>query len=119
MSLTPLQASTLEFIDGFIQSKGYSPSYTEIMEWCGIKSKSGSHRLVHSLVSRGYLKKVGHHRGLEVLRRPQDDSSLTNCHSTLLLEEVFSQSAVRDAMSDGLLARVKDHVRRVKLMGAF
>lgn len=55
MGLTKRQAEALAFIRGFIASRGYSPSSTEIMNGLGLSSKSGVNRLVHGLRERGAI----------------------------------------------------------------
>lgn len=34
------------------------PSYEEMKNFMGLKSKSGIHRLIHGLVERGYIEKI-------------------------------------------------------------
>ena len=55
MGLTKRQSEALAFIRGFIEAKGYSPTYREIAEAMGSPSSGQGHRLVHELVSRGAL----------------------------------------------------------------
>jgi hypothetical protein len=68
--LTPVQSKVLNFVDGFEAKHGHSPSYIEIMNACGLASKSGVHRLVHGLVARGALEAMpGRARSLVVVGR--------------------------------------------------
>lgn len=68
--LTPVQSKVLNFVDGFEAEHGHSPSYIEIMNACGLSSKSGVHRLVHGLVERGVLAAMpGRARSLVVVGR--------------------------------------------------
>nr|WP_312970703.1 hypothetical protein [Brucella intermedia] len=55
LSMTPRQKQAYDFIRSFIDQKGYGPSYEEIQEAVGLKSKSGVHRIVHSLRDRGLI----------------------------------------------------------------
>lgn len=58
MSLTALQRDTLNFIEGFIKvHAGVAPTYKEIGEACGQRSRSSVHRLIVSLEERGYLQR--------------------------------------------------------------
>jgi SOS-response transcriptional repressor LexA len=51
--LTPAQHKLRDYIAGYIGDRGYSPTYREIAEYLGLKSKSGVHRHVHGLIKRG------------------------------------------------------------------
>ena len=53
--MTPKQKLTLEFIKAYMAVKGYAPSYRNIAEGIGLKSKSNVHRLVHALKEQGLL----------------------------------------------------------------
>lgn len=69
--LTKKQSELLTFIDRQINATGVSPSYEEMKDALGLRSKSGIHRLIGSLEERGFLRRLPHKaRALEVLRRP-------------------------------------------------
>jgi repressor LexA len=53
---TEAQIKVLEFITAYTKVKGYAPSYMNIAQGLGLKSKSNIHRLVHELRVRGLLK---------------------------------------------------------------
>jgi repressor LexA len=53
---TEAQVKVLEFITAYMKVKGYAPSYMNIAQGLGLKSKSNIHRLVHELRIRGLLK---------------------------------------------------------------
>ena len=53
--MTPRMKETLDFVRGFISEHGYSPSFDEIAEAIGLKSKSGVNRLVCALSDRGHV----------------------------------------------------------------
>jgi len=57
-SLTQKQKDALDFITGYIGEFGKGPSFDEIKDGLGIRSKSGVHRLVSALVERGYLVRI-------------------------------------------------------------
>lgn len=70
--LTPKQHALLVYIDEFIKTTGHSPSFEEMKEAIGLKSKSGVHALINSLEERGFIRKMAHKaRALEVLRVPK------------------------------------------------
>ena len=47
--LTPKQHNLLVYIDNFIKETGHSPSFEEMKEAVGLKSKSGIHALITAL----------------------------------------------------------------------
>jgi repressor LexA len=71
--LTRKQHELLMFIDRHLKSTGFSPSFEEMKEALGLKSKSGIHRLISALEERGFLHRRHHRaRALEVARLPED-----------------------------------------------
>ena len=71
--ITKKQYQLLDFIDKRIQETGIPPSYDEMLEEVGIKSKSGIHRLIKSLEERGFIRRLPHKaRAIEVIRRPRN-----------------------------------------------
>ena len=70
--LTPKQYKLLMFIDNTIKETGCCPSFEEMKEAVGIKSKSGIHALIEELVEREFVRKLPHKaRALEVLKIPR------------------------------------------------
>ena len=66
--MTPKQKIALEFIKKYMEIKGYAPSYQNIAQGLGIKSKSNVHRLVHALQKQGVLELEPHKiRSLKVV----------------------------------------------------
>ncbi|WP_034961025.1 LexA family protein, partial [Komagataeibacter kakiaceti] len=59
--LTKKQHELLLFIDGHLRSTGFSPSFDEMKDALGLRSKSGIHRLISALEERGFLHRR-HHR---------------------------------------------------------
>ena len=80
--LTPKQHKLLMYIDEFIAKTGHSPSFEEMKEAVGLKSKSGIHALINSLEERGFIRKLAHKaRALEVIKLPNTktvDTSSSN-----------------------------------------
>ena len=71
--LTRKQHELLLFINSHLQAHGVSPSFDEMKEALGLKSKSGIHRLITGLEERGFLKRLPHRaRALEVTRLPEE-----------------------------------------------
>lgn len=74
--LTKKQHELLTFIDERIQTSGISPSFDEMKEALGLKSKSGIHRLITALEERGFLRRLPHRaRALEVIKLPENASA--------------------------------------------
>jgi len=70
--LTPKQYKLLMFIDNHIKENGCCPSFEEMKQAVGIKSKSGIHALLEELSERDFIRKLPHKaRALEVLRIPR------------------------------------------------
>lgn len=66
--LTPKQYKLLQFIEKNQREQGVSPSFEEMKDFMGLKSKSGIHRLVAELVQKGYLRHQPNQvRSLEVV----------------------------------------------------
>ena len=71
--LTRKQYELLVFINRRLSEGGVSPSFEEMKEALGLKSKSGIHRLISGLEERGFIKRLPHRaRALEVVRLPED-----------------------------------------------
>ena len=65
--LTRKQYELLVFIDQRLSEDGVSPSFEEMKEALGLKSKSGVHRLITGLEERGFIRRLPHRaRALEV-----------------------------------------------------
>ena len=73
--LTRKQHQLLVFINQRLDETGVSPSFDEMKEALGLKSKSGIHRLITGLEEREFIRRLPHRaRALEVLRLPDDVS---------------------------------------------
>ncbi len=71
--LTKKQYELLVYIDKRLQETGISPSFDEMKDALGLRSKSGIHRLITGLEERGFIRRLPHRaRALEVLRLPDN-----------------------------------------------
>src|SRR4051812_21270258 len=71
--LTRKQHELLLFINRRLSEGGVSPSFDEMKEALGLRSKSGIHRLITGLEERGFIRRLPHRaRALEVLRLPDE-----------------------------------------------
>ena len=81
--LTHQMKRTLEYIETSLAANGgVCPSFDEIAKGTGLKSKSGVHRIVNSLIARGHLTRVGNVRGLAVVTSP-DSNYCSHCGQAL------------------------------------
>ena len=53
--LTPKQYEFLKQIQAFIKANGFPPSYEELKQLTGLKSKSNVHAKMYQLKKRGHL----------------------------------------------------------------
>ena len=69
--LTPKQYELLNFIHQRMKERGIPPSYDEMKEALGLRSKSGIHRLITALEERGFIRRLPHRaRAIEIVRLP-------------------------------------------------
>lgn len=70
--LTRKQHDLLTFINARLDDGGVSPSFEEMKNALGLKSKSGIHRLISALEERSFIRRLPNRaRALEVLRMPE------------------------------------------------
>ncbi|MBM3573938.1 MAG: transcriptional repressor LexA [Alphaproteobacteria bacterium] len=70
--LTRKQHELLLFINKRLVDSGVSPSFDEMKDALGLRSKSGIHRLITGLEERGFIRRLVHRaRALEVTRLPE------------------------------------------------
>jgi repressor LexA len=71
--LTKKQHELLLFINKRLAETGICPSFDEMKESLGLKSKSGVHRLITGLEERGFIRRLAHRaRALEIARLPEN-----------------------------------------------
>jgi len=76
--LTRKQHELLLYINERINAEGISPSFEEMKEALGLKSKSGVHRLISALEERGFIRRLANRaRALEVLKIPDTGENTT------------------------------------------
>jgi repressor LexA len=81
--LTKKQRELLLLIHERMQAGEIAPSFDEMREALGLKSKSGIHRLITGLVERGYLERLPNRaRALEVKRLPEGYDEEMSTQST-------------------------------------
>ena len=66
--LTPKQKKLYDIIKNFIEANRHSPSYEELKQLNGARSKSPIHALIHQLIRRHWIgKRNGANRSLFIL----------------------------------------------------
>ena len=71
--LTHQQEKLLQFINNFQLKSNVTPSFDEMKDGLGLKSKSGIHRILSALEERGYIRKLNNRaRAIEVLKFPNN-----------------------------------------------
>jgi repressor LexA len=67
MALTRRQKEVMDFLSGFIQKHGYSPSYDEIATGLKLASLATVHKHIQALEAKQYLRRsYNHSRSLEI-----------------------------------------------------
>ena len=80
--LTKKQSELLRFINERLQEAGVPPSFDEMKEALGLRSKSGIHRLIIALEERSFIRRLPNRaRALEVLRMPESAAQSTQGRS--------------------------------------
>ena len=98
--LTKKQSELLRFINERLQEAGVPPSFDEMKEALGLRSKSGIHRLIIALEERSFIRRLPNRaRALEVLRLPESSSPSSASRSGR-----FSPSVI-----EGNLGKVRPH----------
>jgi len=74
--LTAKQHQLLLFIRDRLADTGVSPSFDEMKDALGLKSKSGVHRLINALEERGFIRRMANRaRALEIIRLPEGQAA--------------------------------------------
>ena len=76
MPLTKRQKEILDYIEGFIDVRGYAPSFEEIAEEFGYSSLATVHEHLSNLERKGYIRKAyNESRSIELVGTPKPDGS--------------------------------------------
>ena len=76
--LTRKQKELLLLIRDRVAADSVPPSFDEMKEALGLRSKSGIHRLITGLEERGFIRRLPHRaRALEILKLPEGTDSKT------------------------------------------
>ncbi len=98
--LTKKQRDLLLYIHERMSKDDISPSFEEMKNALGLKSKSGIHRLISALVERGYIQRLPHRaRALEIIRLPDGFKQKDENQAAKTSQET-SQEASNDSALD-------------------
>ena len=101
--LTRKQHELLIFIDRHLRQTGFSPSFDEMKEALGLRSKSGIHRLISALEERQFLGRRHHRaRALEVLRLPDQPAPSVVAEAAPASAPAFAPNVIRGDFSRNL-----------------
>ncbi len=122
---TKKQQQTLLFIDEFIKSHGYSPSYREIMKGCDYTSVATVALHVNNLISRGHLQKRDRSaRSLEVVDqidiKPIKSGKITEAQEKWLVQKVdyyFSKVEQESAPAQSSIDELYVLIGALKVLG--
>jgi repressor LexA len=109
--LTRKQFDLLHFIHQRLQKEGVPPSFDEMKEALGLRSKSGIHRLITALEERGFIRRLAHRaRAIEVVRLPETLEGFTGSH-------VSSVGAKRDEEGSSRAGSSQSQSTELPVMG--
>ena len=99
MALTRRQKEVMDFLSGFIQKHGYSPSYDEIATGLNLASLATVHKHIQALEAKQYLRRsYNHSRSLgdrRSLSRRGEGAAARPCHDSVpLLGRIAAGSPV-------------------------
>ena len=101
--LTKRQYQLLMMIERKLREDGVPPSFDEMKDAIGLKSKSGIHRLISGLEERGFIRRLPNRaRALEVFRLPDNQDGFDSVNANDLLSRQTTQSFSR--LSENLVA---------------
>ena len=106
--LTKKQRELLLFIHERMKEGDIAPSFEEMKAALDLKSKSGIHRLITSLVERGYLERLPNRaRALEVKKLPEGFKPAGDTPSKPNLKDKIVET-ISDLVSLPLLGKIAD-----------
>lgn len=99
--LTRKQHDLLVFIQSRLSEDGVSPSFEEMKEALGLRSKSGVHRLISALEERAFIRRLPNRaRALEVLRPVEPGSARLAVGGGTVIQADFGRNRVKAPAND-------------------
>jgi repressor LexA len=119
MALTKKQRQILDFVETFVETNGYSPSYEEIADHFGYNSLATVHEHLTNLEQKGFLRKnYNKSRSLEVVRAdlhaPALELPLLGTVAAGLPLEVTDQPEETLTVPHDMVRRGNNYVLRVR-----
>ena len=88
--LTRRQKQLLLFLEERISRSGITPSFEEMKNKVGLKSKSGIHRLITALEERGFIRKLPFKaRAIEILKSPKINQRSSDKKTNIIDNQVI------------------------------
>ena len=118
MALTKKQRQILDYVESFVETNGYSPSYEEIAHAFGYSSLATVHEHLTNLEQKGFLRKnYNKSRSLEVVRAEMNAPALElpllgSVAAGLPIEAVQEQETI--TVPHDMVRRGNNYVLRVK-----
>ncbi len=82
MALTRRQKEVMDYLAGFIEKHGYSPSYEEIASGLGLASLATVHKHIQALEAKQYVRRsYNHSRSLEIGERFFSEERIRHAHA--------------------------------------
>lgn len=83
MALTKRQKQVLDFLAGFLEANGYSPSFEEIAKGLNLASLATVHKHISALEAKQYLRRsYNQSRSLEITQRYYDETRASRMKET-------------------------------------
>jgi SOS-response transcriptional repressor LexA len=113
--MTRRELNLLEYIKEYISAYGLPPSFQEMMEAFGLKSKSGVHRMVKNLEEQGYIRRLPMKaRCIEVVENPTLPTDPSNFSIKQLAAEAKRRHLVLGHLYSDTFVNSAGHVQKVK-----
>lgn len=105
--LTAKQRELLNFLTLYQENNDHAPSFDEMKDAIGLKSKSGIHRLVSALEERGHIRRLANRaRAIEIIQNPTPVSEAPAAQSTKSDNVVHGQFGHAASISLPLLGQI-------------
>jgi repressor LexA len=116
--LTSKQHELLRLIHARLEESGVSPSFEEMKDALGLKSKSGVHRLINALEERGFIRRLANRaRALEVLKLPEGGGTVRAVTSNLVIGNLGMGAAKAKTAVQRVIGNVANDVLELALHG--
>jgi repressor LexA len=117
--LTRKQHELLRFIHDRLKETEIPPSFEEMKEALGLRSKSGIHRLITALEERGFIRRLPNRaRALEVIRMPDTSTpDATRYMRDRAVERPVASNITRSPFSLGIRNNDTSGVVHISVLG--